>query len=194
MSRNKDTVSGLITFFNALLEEGVYKVSTYAERLGAATPGAFEQQTRPVKCGLITTMAKDVLLDGRHHWSRVGFMSRLLPISYEYTFSTQSEIHQSIARREYLKMEPISLTLPEKDTKVDLSTELAERLTILTVFVTSSTRKDSPENVYGFRLHKHLQTLAMASALREGRDMVTTTDLDLLKDLAVCINLQYYPV
>lgn len=193
MSRTKDTVHGLITFFNSLLEEGVYRVSTYAQRLGAPSHGiGLENQVIPVKCGLITTMAKEVLLDGRHHWSRVGFMSRLLPVSYEYTIATQAQIHESISKREYLQNIPIELNLPDEDVDIELPQKQADKLTVLSSFVASSTRKESPERVYGFRLHKQLQVLAMASALKEGRDVVQDTDVEQLMDLSTCLNLEYY--
>jgi len=54
--------------------------------------------------------------------------------------------------------------------------------------------KNSPEKVYGFRLQKHLQKLAMASALRDKRHVVEQKDVDAIKDLASCINLEYYPI
>jgi len=195
MSRSKDTVHTLITFLNGLLEEGIYRMSTYADRTGSPLQGiAIDQQPIPVKCGLITTMAKEVLLECRHHWSRMGFMSRLLPTSYDYTVATQTEIHESISKREYLGNKPIKLDIPDNDVDIELPQKQAEKLIVLSSFVMSSTRKDSPERVYGFRLHKHLQRLAMANALREKRDMVGDRDVELLRDLSVCLNLEYYPL
>jgi hypothetical protein len=195
MSRSKDTVHTLITFLNGLLEEGIFRMSTYADKTGSPLQGiAINQQPIPVKCGLITTMAKEVLLDGRHHWSRVGFMSRLLPISYDYTVATQAEIHESISKRAYLENKPIELDLPNEDVDIELPQKQAEQLTLLSSFILSSTRKDSPERVYGFRLHKHLQRLAMANALKEKRDKVQDRDAELLRELSVCLNLDYYPL
>jgi len=195
MSRGKDTVHTLIAFFNSLVEEGVLRVSTYAEKLGVPLQGMEQVQPKPVQCGLIATMAKGMLLDGRHHWSRMGFMSRMLPISYDYGAGTQLDIHKSIAEREYLSDTPIKLSLPDGDVEVRLESPLADDLLVLASGLASLlTSNKNPEKVYGFRLQKHLQKLAMASALKEGRNVVTQSDVDYVRSLAGCINLEYYPL
>jgi len=194
-SRGKDIVQTLIAFFNSLIEEGVYRISTYAEKLGVPPQGIGGMQTQiPVKCGLIATLAKEVLLDGRHHWTRMGFMSRLLPISYDYSVDTQLQIHQSIAKRDYLKDDKINLNLPTGDMLVKLQQPEADYLAMLSQGLASLTNKNNPSKVYGFRLQKHLQRLAMASALKDGRDMVVQNDVDYVRSLCDCINLEYYPL
>jgi hypothetical protein len=196
MSRGRDTVHSLVAFLNALIEEGVLRISTYAERIGAPSDGlSLGADQIPVKCGLIATLAKGVLLDGRHHWSRMGFMSRMLPISYDYGASTQLDIHKSIARRQYLTDSPIRLSLPTSDVEVTLNSPQADDLITLAAGLTGMlTSSRNPEKVYGFRLQKHLQRLAMASALKDGRDIVTQRDADYIRSLAGCINLEYYPI
>jgi len=185
MSRGKDTVHTLIAFFNSLIEEGVFRITTYAENIVAPTP---------VKCGLITTLAKGVLLDGRHHWSQMGFMSRMLPISYDYDASTQLDIHKAIAQRHYLSATPIHLNLPTQDVDVKVVSPEADDLLLLTGGLTAVIGRNSPEKIYGFRLQKHLQRLAMASALKNGRDVVIQSDVDYIRSLSGCINLEYYPL
>jgi len=185
MSRGKDTVHSLVAFFNSLLEEGVIATSTYAEKIVPSTP---------VKCGLITTLAKGVLLDGRHHWSQMGFMSRMLPISYDYEISTQLQIHKSIADRQYLSEAPMKLNMPTGDVDVKLQHPEADDLTMLSQGLSSLATKNSPDKVYGFRLQKHLQRLAMASALKNSRDIVNQSDVDYIRSLSGCINLEYYPI
>lgn len=193
MSRGKDTVHSLVAFLNALIEEGVVSISTYAEHVGVQNPGNDVQI--PVRCGLITTMARGILLDGRHHWARMGFMSRLLPISYTYNASTQVDIHRSIANRDYLSDSPIRLNLPPEDVEIRLQPPQTDDLVTLASGLNSiAATSNNPERVYGFRLQKHLQRLAMASALKHGRDIVTQEDVDYLRSLSGCINLEYYPL
>jgi len=195
MSRGQDTVHSLIAFFNALIEEGVVSISTYAEHIGVQNQGNRAEIQVPVRCGLIATLANGVLLDGRHHWSRMGFMSRLLPISYTYNASTQLEIHRSIANRAYRADEPINLNLPPQDVEVNLPQQVATDLTALSAGLASIiTSANSPERVYGFRLQKHIQRLAMASAIQNGRDIVIPEDVDYLRSLSSCINLEYCPI
>lgn len=194
MSRGKDTVHTLVAFFNALLEEGVFRISTYAETIGV------KEEITPVKCGLIATMAKGYLHDGRHHWSQMGFMSRMLPVSFDYSPGTQRKIHDSIANRDYLSDAPISLTLPDDDVKVTLENPEGEKLMILAAMIASAAMAGgaasgtSPEKIYGFRLQKHIQRLAMANALKDNRDNVTITDVEKIEELSGFINLNYQPI
>ncbi|MFC1967125.1 hypothetical protein ACFLV2_00555 [Chloroflexota bacterium] len=193
MSRGKDTVHSLVAFFNSLIEEGVVSISTYAETIGIPRQGI--QPQIPVQCGLIATMAKGVLLDGRHHWSKMGFMSRLLPISYTYNANTQLGIHRAIANREYLIDEPTQLQLPDEAVEVNLPSPQAADLISLTAGLASIiSSPNNPDRVYGFRLQKHIQRLVMASALKDGRDIVTQADVDYVRSLSGCINLEYYPI
>lgn len=192
LARGKDTVHNLIAFLNSLIEEGVVRISTYAEKVGAPTQG--KEEPIPVKCGLIATLAEGVLGDGRRQWSRMGFMSRLLPISYDYGPAAQLEIHESIAKREYRSDTPIKLSLPTDDVEVKLDLPQAEELMKLTNLLALQGNGKNPQLVYGFRRQKHMQRLAMASALRDGRDSVEKKDVDVIKDLADHINLEYHHI
>jgi len=195
MSRGRDTVHSLVAFLNALIEEGVMSISTYAEHVGVQNQGDNAQNQIPVRCGLITTMAQGILLDGRHHWARMGFMSRMLPISYTYNASTQLDIHRSIANRDYLSDTPMQLDLPREDVEIRLQSPQTDDLITLASGLNSIiASSNNPERVYGFRLQRHLQRLAMASALKHGRNIVTQEDLDYLRSLSGCINLEYYPL
>ena len=111
---------------------------------------------------------------------------------------TQLNIHKSIAAREYQKEVPIKLSLPSDDVEVKLelaeATELMTLTTALTSALAAPSSRQTPEKVYGFRLQKNLQRLAMASALSEGRDIVGQNDVRLIEDLAKHINLDYFPL
>ncbi|MFC1927360.1 hypothetical protein ACFLW7_02130 [Chloroflexota bacterium] len=195
MSRGKDTVHSLVAFLNALIEEGVVSISTYAEQIGVQSQAGAAQNQTPVRCGLITTMAQGILLDGRHHWARMGFMSRMLPISYTYNAGTQLDIHRSIANRDYLSDTPIRLDLPSENAEIRLrSPQTDDLITLASGLSSIAASANNPERVYGFRLQRQLQGLAMASALKHGRDVVTQEDVDYLRSLSGCVNLEYYPL
>jgi len=195
MSRGMDTVHSLVAFLNSLIEEGVISISTYAERVGVQSIEDAGQTQIPVRCGLITTIAQGILHDGRHHWARMGFMSRMLPISYTYNAGTQLSIHRSIANRDYAVDEPVRLHLPDEDVEIRLqSPQSADLITLASGLNSIISSVNNPERVYGFRLQKHLQRLAMASALKHGRDIVNQEDIDYLRSLVGCVNLEYYPI
>jgi hypothetical protein len=189
LSRGKDTVHGLISFFNSLIEEGVLGISTYAETIIPK-----DSQTDKVKCGLIGTLARGILEDGRHQWGKMGFMSRLVPISYDYSTSTIMQIHSAIAKQEYHENTPIIVKLPDSDVEIILESQEADELVKLTtalVGLGQSGSSSNPEKVYGFRLQKQLQRLAMANALKNCRDRVVAEDVEQIIDLSAYINLNY---
>ena len=195
MSRGMDTVHSLVAFLNSLIEEGVISISTYAEQVGVQSLEDAGQSQIPVRCGLITTIAQGILHDGRHHWARMGFMSRMLPISYTYNAGTQLSIHRSIASRDYASDEPVRLHLPVEDVEIRLQSPQSDDIITLASGLNSIISSvNNPERVYGFRLQKHLQRLAMASALKHGRDIVNQEDVDYLRSLVGCVNLEYYPI
>ena len=122
------------------------------------------QKYVPVKCGVMATLAKGMLLDARHRWARMGFMSRLLPVSFEYGTQTQFQIHQSIAQRQYRGSSLVQVQVPDQDIDVDLPSAQASDLQQLSAMVVGAIAAGpkTPDKVYGFRLQKHLQRLAMA--------------------------------
>lgn len=190
LARGKDTVHSLVAFLNSLIEEGVLRISTYAENIGVK-PTEEGEAAMPVKCGLVATLAREILEDGRHHWKNMGFMSRLVPISYQYAVPTALSIHQSIAKREYLEQKPIKLNIPKEDATICLEEPQAGKLMELTTYIGN---KEGLQETYGFRLQKHIQRLAMASALKEGREKVEDVDIEKLTAVSGCINLEYYPI
>lgn len=176
LSRKSETVKGFIGFLNAVIEEGVVEIQTYAI-----------QQTlkKPVKCGLVTTITKETLGDQRHGWTKIGFMSRLLPVSYDYAPITVAQIQESIARREYSGKGFKILTLPTEDVAVGIDYEFSKQLMVIASDLVKA------EALYGFRTQKHLQRLAMANALRDGRSSVNQGDIDKVRELSRYINLDY---
>ncbi len=215
MSRQKETVHNLIAFFNSLIEEGIVRTATYAEHL-EVKPGEdddeeekdncekkdseddnneVDRQAIAVKCGLIATLAKEMMLDGRHHWTRMGFMSRMIVVSYDYDIITQVLIHDAIAERRYLSDEKITLNLPEEDVEIKLNKQKAMEISKLaTQLVALDKSGKNPEKAYGFRLQKNLQRLAMANALKNDRDTVNQEDIERIHKLSRFMNLNYYPI
>jgi len=213
MSRQKETVHGLIAFFNSLIEEGIVRTATYAEHLNPKLledeeennddenkdtdndDSETDRQAIAVKCGLIATLAKEMMLDGRHHWTRMGFMSRMIVVSYDYDISTQAQIHDAIGERNYLTDEKITLNLPNEDVDIKLNKREAMEISKLAIqLVALDKSSENPEKAYGFRLQKNLQRLAMANALKNDRDMVNKEDIERIHKLSRFMNLKYYPL
>ena len=73
LSKSKSTVNSFIAFMNALIEEGVVRIISFA------VPDEIKKE---VKCGLVTSITRSDLFSVKKGWSRIGFLSRMIPISY----------------------------------------------------------------------------------------------------------------
>jgi len=175
LSKQKATVKSFISFLNAIIEEGVVEIQTYA----------ISMKKENIRCGIITTIARKELNDSRHRWSSMGFISRILPVSYSYSQDTVMKILDSIARREYYNEEKQKLKFPKKEKHIKLPVDIAKEL------IPFSEQFGKAEQVYGFRLQKQLQVLLEASALMDDRKVVTIDDVNILKKLLEFVNLDY---
>lgn len=174
LSKRWDTSASLISFFSSLIEEGVVEVRTFAMS---------KKFKHPVKCGLIACITPEALEDKRHRWADMGFMSRMLPVSWNYSKVTQRSIMDYITGRSYRQEKDLGLKLPDKDIEIKMDSTFAQEL-IPFSFIFAEANK-----TYGFRYQKHLQRLMMASALSEGRIEVNKTDCDKVKSLIQFLNL-----
>ena len=174
LSKRWDTSASLVSFLSSLIEEGILEIRTFAMS---------EKFKHPVKCGLIACMTPGALDDKRHRWSDMGFMSRMLPVSWNYSKVTQNDIMSYITGRNYKQEKDLNLKLPDKDIEIKLDSTFAQELVPFS-FIFAEANK-----TYGFRYQKHLQRLMMASALSEGREEVTKIDCDKVKSLVQFLNL-----
>lgn len=180
LARFRDTVASFIAFMNALIEEGIVEIRTQFINV--------PPQKMATKCGLITTIAPEQLEDQRHKWAQIGFLSRVLPISYSYTNKTAIEILESIVNHEYYQDKPVHLKLPTEDIKVSCPTQFSRGILPYT------SRLASAGKLYGFRLQKQLQVMMMGAALADGRDKVNSEDYERVTHLTNYINLDYTAV
>ncbi len=179
LSKQKSTVRSFIAFLNGLIEEGILAIQTYALNLS---------EQKDIRCGLVTTIAQEDLFDRRHQWRRMGFMSRVLPVSYSYSRNQAIKILESIAIREYVGYKSEKLKFPKKEKKIILPVKYSRAIMPYSVSLAEA------QNLYGFRMQKHLQLLMMANALMNRRDTVNNEDLEKVKELTNYINLEYNPI
>jgi hypothetical protein len=152
LSRKESTVKTFVTLLNALVEEGVASVSTYATR---------RTSEKHVKCGIITAITDTELKNQRHNWGRLGFLSRIVPFSYSYGMQTVRTVFNSILGL-YLDESSIELKIAGKDKDIKLPKRYAQEI------LPSATAIAQAQQTYGFRLQKQFQVLLQASALEKG--------------------------
>lgn len=175
INRKPTTVAMLISFLNALLEEGVVNISTFMTHI---------DRRAEVKAGLITAIPADGFADRRRKWERMGFLSRAIPVSYDYKQSTKIVILDYIKKQKHLKEKTVKMNLPEEPQLIRLPLKMAEKIEPYALALA----KDSKCKVYGFRYLKQFQTFAKAIALRNGKDAVDEECLDVFEELSNFIN------
>lgn len=170
ISRSKDTVNSLIAFLNALTEEGVTEIVNYAFPEGLNLP-------HPIRCGIITTIARPDFDKWQNRWAAVGFISRFLPVCYNYSEATRDKVFESLIFRKEAAKE-IKLDFPDKSEYIFLPPGIATLVTQYSKAIGVAIA------TYGFRAQKQLQTLMMARALAKGRDTVQREDFDAIVELS----------
>jgi hypothetical protein len=179
LSRKESTVKTFVTLLNALVEEGLASVSTYATR---------RTSEKHVKCGIITAITDTELRDQRHNWGRLGFLSRVVPFSYSYGIQTVRTVFNSILGLDYLDESNVELKIPSKDKEIPLPKRYAQEI------LPSTTTIAKAQETYGFRLQKQFQALLQASALEKGRSKVNAKDVDRVLSLMNWVNFDTKPI
>jgi hypothetical protein len=180
LGRKQTTVKTFIYFMNALIEEGVVNLNTFATQL---------QGHVQVKAGFITAITPDSFEDRRHQWAKIGFLSRALPVSFDYKPSTRVKILSYIQKQKHLEEELKKLRLPKKSQVIGLPLKMAREIEPYALSLRDE--HSQYQKVYGFRYQKQLQTLAKAIALANEKEEVDKDCMDELGELANFINFEF---
>jgi len=183
LGRKADTVTTFIHFMNALIEEGVVNISTYATNI----KGSVE-----VKAGLITAIPPKPFLDKRRQWERIGFLSRALPVSFDYQLSTQVQILSYIQSQKHLDEKIEELNLPTVSKEIHLPFTMAQKIEPYALGLAA--QHSQHQKVYGFRYQRQLQTFVKAIAQLDGKEEVDNQCIQELGRLANFINLNFYKI
>lgn len=155
--KKKSTTENITSCFNAMMEEGLDKISMMGQ--------SFDFKGK--KAGLITATTRGSFDQYKKRWKSMGFLSRMLIVSFGYTDETIKEIFDYIYKREYLNNSKLKReNLPIRNIDVKFPPQLAKKL------------KDKNTD---FRRQKQLQTLAMARALMDNRPVLEVTEEDIKK-------------
>lgn len=178
LTKRYETSNTFIAFLNALIEEGLVSISTYATSIPS--------REIPVKCGLITAVTPEYLEDRRHGWMGMGFLSRMLPVSYAYSDESKEMIFDFIQSQNHLNTILSSLNLPPRDATIELNEGFAAALTPYVKEIVKPIK-----GLYGFRLQRQLQTLLKASAFSNNRDEVNSDDIEKIVSILKYVNFDY---
>ena len=151
--KKQSTRKDLISTLNSATEEGLNNLSLYQ------SAGKFKNK----KIGIITSTTKASYSQNKKAWVNIGFVSRMLIVSYDYSEKTRDEILNYIENEKYSSTKAQNIK-GLKERKVETPFELNKQLE-------EYSKKE-------FRTQKQLQTLAKANALYNQRNKVIQEDID----------------
>lgn len=176
LSKSFKTRQTFIAFLNALIEEGVVKITTYAMIWN-----------RDVKANVVTAITDEALEDGRHEWAKMGFLSRFVIFCYSYNMSTVMQVLEHYSEHG-LNNAQVKVKLPRKEVNIELPKELADRLNPIAMKIGEEFQ------LYGFRAKINFRCLLKCLAYRNGRRTVTEAEFKEFLELADFMNLKYNPL
>ena len=169
LNKPKEQAEAFITFFNALIEEGIAKVESRSSDFVIRFP---------VSIGLITAIAQQDYDRRRHKWATMGFLSRNIIVRYGYSQTTINKIIKSIILREYREDHPVKMEMWNAPQEVTFPIEIGVK-----IYKIAEKVKD-PSDTMGGRKLKQLQRFAMGLALRDHRLEVNNDDYTELERLS----------
>jgi len=177
LSHNPKVVNSLIGTINSLTEEGLKNI---------LYNGQEKEYPEPVCCGFISAITPEELRTRERHWRNIGFMSRLLPISFKYNGHTIEEIHDNI-QKEMAYPEPEYEKMLKKSQYVTINPEVEGRMIRELALVQRTITK----NPTGFRIHHQIRAMVKAIALQHKRKEVTGSDITELQEMLQFMNFNY---
>jgi len=163
LNRKQETVSGLITFLNAYISwEGVRTIMTYALQIEIKIP---------IRGSILTTIAIKDYKKLNKGLAAVGFLSRMMPITYSYDSETVSNILLEVAQ-ETDGWRDINLAFPSSPVNINMESGLSVEL------IDRARKIGEQAGAYGFRAMKQLRVLTKCVALSDGREEVRKDDID----------------
>ena len=157
----------LIPIMNSIMENELKDLKFY---------GSSRSFSKPIRAGIITGITKPLFESRIKAWQNNGFLSRILPLTFDYSPLTIKEINDHIQRGDYNKSERIEKNFEmykPLSFSVEIPEDIGKRLNLL-----AETLKERNETYtmsrsymskgrdykihlqkYGFRLHKQLRSL-----------------------------------
>lgn len=197
LGHKKSTSDSTIGFLNALIEEGVKDNDFYGQEF---------HLKQKVNAGLITAITTIEFYQHIYKWNSIGFLHRILPVSYDYNEGTINDIHNIISSGELFDdINEIKLKNGKK-AKIKIPKIYANDIMFLMYRIRDrfaqmsiKTYKGSKDrnkhelkfDIKGFRLHDRLRQLARAICWLDSkgkRKEVNADDLMRLREICEILN------
>lgn len=197
LGHKKNTVDSTVGFLNAIIEEGVKDNDFYGQE--------FHLKTK-VNVGLITAITTIEFYQNIYKWNSIGFLHRILPVSYDYTESTVNSIHAIISDGRLLdeineiKMkngQKASIKIPKHFSEdiMQIMYRVRDRFSQLRIKTYKGSKTghlhELKLDIKGFRLHDRLRQLARAICWLDSKGLrkeVNAGDINKLRELSEFLN------
>jgi hypothetical protein len=187
LKKQKSTREPLLQTLKSLVDEGVKKVDTYHKYYAFKTP---------IKAGLICGITRSEFYAQQERYSfysdfkRYGFLSRMIPFTYEYPIDRLDKIFHYVMSG---KAEDSNVLIPKiRQFKKEKQYEPNEQLFLHLQRISIELAQYSDS--YGIRVQKNLQKLCYANALLNNRDYVAKEDVDKILYLSRWMNFDFNPL
>lgn len=196
LGHKKTTKDSIIGFLNALIEEGVKDSDFF---------GLEFHLDRKIHAGLLTAVTTEKFFSNVKNWNDIGFLHRILPITYDYSEMKVNEINSDIASGKLFqeinqiaidRKQPIKIKIPNKysqDIMLIMERVRArfKEFKIKTYNLENRNKKSIYLDIKGFRLHDRLRQLARAIAFHDSkgkRKEVNANDIIKLRQISEVLN------
>lgn len=165
-ARSRSVRKELVATLQILASEGIEEITTYNIKV---------KFKKPLQIGMITCITRKDLMDHRSIWSKVGFLSRFIPFSFNYDEPLKADILSFITEDKSLKQETIKIRkrgkkeviIPEKIKRCLIND--ARRMALNIEEFCGTLQKD---RTFGARALHQLTTYIKAIALRDNQTAV----------------------
>lgn len=196
LGHKKTTKDSIIGFLNALIEEGVKDSDFF---------GLEFHLDRKIHAGLLTAVTTEKFYNNVKNWNDIGFLHRILPVTYDYSEMKVNQINSDIASGKLFqeinqiaidRKKPMKIKIPDKYAQ-DIMLIMERIRARFKEFSVKSYSKGNrnKKNIYldikGFRLHDRLRQLSRAIAFYDSkgkRKEVNANDIVKLRQISEVIN------
>jgi hypothetical protein len=175
-SHAKKTRETLIAMFRSMTEEGIQNLDAF---------GLEFHSEKPVRAGLITATTEASSAEFRERWKNSGFLSRMLPFSFNHTPATQEAIMATIDRREPDPLDKVRLPIVKHPKQVAATEEVLAQLRDIEERLAKET------GALPYRHQLQLTAIAEAHAVLRGGISIEQEDINAVRRLSYHINYRF---
>jgi predicted RNase H-like HicB family nuclease len=173
-ARSRKSRAELLANLQIAMQEGITRVQTYNTKINL---------NPPIQLGVVMCTTPDDLGDRRSVFRRLGFLSRLIPFSFDFSAEQKVQIMDFVKEDKHLEMETFPIK-NKKKVKVFIPETMKDKLKLYAKIMAlriehfSNTSKENKQKLIGIRALENIICYLKAIALSNNRNAVTEDDFD----------------